>query len=142
MRPKRVILLVDDNERTLSTRRFLLETRGYRVLSASSPHEALEIAEAALPRSIDLLLTDFVMPQMDGNQLALRFLQVQPNAATMIVSGLVAVPPTCNAHVFLPKGAATPAEMLERIRVLLAHRRSAKKLPGLAVYEVTDRRTA
>ena len=49
MRPKKVILCVDDNEQALSVRTFLLETRGYRVITASSSKEALEILQRTIP---------------------------------------------------------------------------------------------
>ena len=53
MRPKKTILCVDDNEQILSVRTFLLETRGYRVIAAHTPQEALEFSSAPLPaRSI------------------------------------------------------------------------------------------
>ncbi|HEY0308717.1 MAG TPA: response regulator, partial [Acidobacteriaceae bacterium] len=40
MRPKKTILCVDDNEQALSVRKFLLETRGYRVLAVGTAQEA------------------------------------------------------------------------------------------------------
>ena len=42
MRPKKTILCVDDNEQALSVRKFMLETRGYRVLASLVPEEAIE----------------------------------------------------------------------------------------------------
>ena len=128
MRPKKTILCVDSNEHTLSVRTFLLETRGYRVLSVGTAHEALELVETSLPGSIDLLLCDLLLPQMDGNELVRRAKQVQPALPAMIVSGTVNTADRAgNADVFLPKGAASPAELIERIRVLVARRRGPKK---------------
>ena len=69
MRPKKIILCVDDNEQVLSVRTFLLETRGYRVVQSPSAEHALEYMQQALPGTIDLLLCDLLMPQMDGNEL-------------------------------------------------------------------------
>ena len=43
MRPKKTILCVDDNEQALSVRKFMLETRGYRVLTATGSEAALEL---------------------------------------------------------------------------------------------------
>ncbi len=128
LRPKKTILCVDDNETVLSVRTFLLETRGYRVLSANNPMDALEILERALPGSIDLLLCDLLMPQMDGNELVRRAKHLHTGLPAMIVSGTVtAFDRALCADVFLPKGAATPAEMIERIRVLVARKRGPKK---------------
>lgn len=129
MRPKKTILCVDDNEQALSVRTFLLETRGYRVIAAPSAHHALEVVERSLPGSIDLLLCDLIMPQMDGNELVRRAKQLHPGLPAMIVSGTVnAFDRALHADVFLPKGAYSTAEMIERIRVLVARKRGPKKV--------------
>ena len=128
LRPKKTILCVDGNETVLSVRTFLLETRGYRVLSARSSNEALELLERLLPGSLDLILCDLVMPQMDGNELVRRAKQLHPGLPAMIISGTVnSFDRALCADVFLPKGAATPAEMIERIRILVARKRGPKK---------------
>ena len=128
MRPKKVILCVDDNEQVLSVRTFLLETRGYRVLSVGTAEEALDQLRAAVTGTIDLLLCDLLMPQMDGNELVRRAKQLHPGLPAMIVSGTVnAADRAVHADVFLPKGASSPAEMIERIRVLVARKRGPKK---------------
>jgi two-component system response regulator CpxR len=128
MRPKKTILCVDDNEQVLSVRTFLLETRGYRVLTATSAQEALEYIERAVPGSIDLLLSDLIMPQMDGNELVRRAKQLHRGLPAMIVSGTVnSYDRAVYADVFLPKGASSPAEMIERIRILVARKRGPKK---------------
>ena len=129
MRPKKTILCVDDNEQVLSVRTFLLETRGYRVLTALSPHDALGLIEQAVPGTIDLLLCDLLMPQMDGNELVRRAKLLHPCLPAMIISGTVnAFERAGCADIFLPKGASSPAEMMERIRVLVARRRGPKKM--------------
>jgi CheY-like chemotaxis protein len=129
LRPKKTILCVDDNEQALSVRTFLLETRGYRVIPALSPQHALEVVKQSMPGSLDLLLSDLNMPQMDGNELVRRAKQLQPTLPAMIVSGTTGSNDrACCADVFLPKGASSPAEMIERIRVLVARKRGPKKL--------------
>ena len=128
MRPKKTILCVDDNEQALSVRKFLLETRGYRVLAVATAHEALEILERALPGSIDLLLSDLLMPTMDGNELIRRAKDMSPALPAMLISGTVKqYERGIRADVFLPKGVCSPVEMLERIRVLVARKRGPKK---------------
>jgi two-component system, OmpR family, response regulator CpxR len=128
MRPKKTILCVDDNDQALSVRKFLLETRGYRVLTAATAHEALEILESALPGSIDLLLSDLLMPIMDGNELIRRAKDLNPALPAMLISGSVKqYERGVRADVFLPKGVCSPVEMLERIRVLVARKRGPKK---------------
>ena len=129
MRPKKLILCVDDNEQVLSVRTFLLETRGYRVVTAPGADDALEQLRQAPPGTIDLLLCDLVMPGMDGNELVRRAKQLHPGLPAMIVSGTVhAAERAVCADVFLPKGASSPSEMLERIRVLVARKRGPKKV--------------
>jgi CheY-like chemotaxis protein len=141
MRPKKTILCVDDNEQALSVRKFLLETRGYRVLTATTANEALEILEQALPGSIDLLLSDLLMPGMDGNELIRRAKDLSPALPSMLISGSVKqYERGIRADVFLPKGVCSPVEMLERIRVLVARKRGPKKavVPVVHVDHVED----
>ena len=128
MRPKKTILCVDDNEQVLSVRKFLLETRGYRVISVLTPQSALDVIQEAPPGSIDLLLCDLLMPQMDGNELVRRAKHTHPGLPAMIISGTVnAFDRASAADAFLPKGACSPAEMIERIRILVARKRGPKK---------------
>lgn len=125
MRPRKVILCVDDNEQALSVRKFLLETRGYRVISALSSEEALDIFRSG---GIDLVLSDLLMPQMDGNELVRRMKEFMPEVPMILLSGTVkAFDRASHADAFLPKGACTPLEMLEKIRIMSARKRGPKK---------------
>jgi two-component system, OmpR family, response regulator CpxR len=129
MRPKKTILCVDDNEQALSVRKFLLETRGYRVLTASSSQQALELFREG---GIDLVLSDLVMPYMDGNELIRCMKELAPEVPTRLISGSVKAFDRANrADAFLPKGACSPVEMLERIRVMVARKRGPKKGHGV-----------
>lgn len=128
MRPRKTILCVEDNEQVLSVRKFLLETRGYRVLAMSSAAEALEYLQSAAQGSLDLLMADLIMPQMDGNELIRKAKQIHPGLPTLLVSGTVtSFDRAAAADAFLPKGACTPAEVLDRIRILVARKRGPKK---------------
>ena len=139
MRPKKTILCVDDNEQVLSVRTFLLETRGYRIIAANSAQEALEVLERSVPGTLDLILCDLLMPQMDGNELVRRAKQLHPGLPAMIVSGTVnAFDRALHADVFLPKGACSPAEMIERIRVLVARKRGPKKAASPSSTQPSD----
>ncbi|MDE1156042.1 MAG: response regulator [Acidobacteriaceae bacterium] len=130
MRPRKTILCVDDNEQILSVRKFLLETRGYRVVSSASAAEALEYLKDAPQGSVDLLLSDLLLPQMDGNELVQRAKQLHPALPTLLISGTVtAFERATAADAFLPKGASTPAELIDRIRILVARKRGPKKQP-------------
>jgi two-component system, OmpR family, response regulator CpxR len=128
MRPRKTILCVEDNEQVLSVRKFLLETRGYRVLAMGSSAEALEYLQGAAQGSVDLLMADLIMPTMDGNELIRKAKQVHPTLPTLLVSGTVtSFDRAAAADAFLPKGACTPAEVLDRIRILVARKRGPKK---------------
>ncbi len=128
MRPKKVILCVDNNEQTLSVRTFLLETRGYRVIAKTSSQQALEVLERTAQGALDLLIADLLLPGMDGNELVRRAKQIHPSLPALIVSGTVAAQDRAlAADAFLPKGAGTAVELLERIRVLVARKRGPKK---------------
>ena len=140
MRPKKTILCVDDNEQALSVRKFLLETRGYRVLTALGSERALEIFREG---GIDLVVSDLIMPYMDGNELIRRMKELAPDVPAILISGSVKAFDRANrADAFLPKGACSPVEMLERIRLMVARKRGPKKGHGLrplAAAEAADR---
>ena len=126
MKPKRTILCVDDNEQSLSIRKVMLETRGYRVLTSPNGREALEIFRQG---GIDLLLTDLVMPEVDGNELIRRAKELSPFTPAILFSGHTKfVTSDSCADLFLPKGAHAPIELLERIRLMLVRKRGPKKV--------------
>ena len=126
MRPKKVILCIDDNEQSLSIRKFMLETRGYRVLSALSGREAIELFQHA--GTVDLVLTDLVMPEMDGAEVIRVLKELAPEIPMILISGKVKMyEKGTRADVFLPKGTYPAAELLEKIRMLLVKKRGPKK---------------
>jgi two-component system response regulator CpxR len=128
MRPRKTIVCVEDNEQVLSVRRFLLETRGYRVVACTTAAEALDYLQGTMPGEVDLLMSDVLMPQMDGNELVRRAKQMLPGLPTLLVSGTVTSGERAlAADAFLPKGGCTPAEVLDRIRILVARKRGPKK---------------
>jgi CheY-like chemotaxis protein len=138
MRPKKVILCIDDNEQSLSIRKFMLETRGYRVLSAVSGREAIDRFQQA--GTVDLVLTDLVMPEMDGAEVIRVLKELAPDIPMILISGKVKMyEKGTRADLFLPKGAYPPAELLEKIRVLLIKKRGPKKL--VAVQDFAPPRT-
>lgn len=125
MRPKKTILCVDDNEQGLAVRKFLLETRGYRVLTAVCAQDAIDLLRNG---GIDLVLGDLIMPRMDGNEMVLRMKDIAPDVPMVLLSGTVkAFDRACHADAFLPKGSCSPVELLERIRVMIARKRGPKK---------------
>ena len=125
MRSKRTILCVDDNEQALSIRKLMLETRGYRVLACTSGHQALEVFRQG---GVDLVLTDLLMPGLDGAGLVGKIKDASPETPAILFSGKVkAYEKDTRADVFLPKGMYAPVELLERIRLLLVRKRGPKR---------------
>jgi two-component system, cell cycle sensor histidine kinase and response regulator CckA len=86
---KETILLVEDEPSILHLGKRTLEKLGYRVLAADSPGEALRLAEQN-PGEIHLLLTDVIMPEMNGRDLAKRLLSLYPDLKRLFMSGYTA----------------------------------------------------
>jgi two-component system cell cycle sensor histidine kinase/response regulator CckA len=80
------VLLVEDEDIVRELSRQVLESCGYDVIEASSGGEALEIYKGA-GRKIDLLMTDMVMPEIDGTELARRLDGLQPGLKVLFTSG-------------------------------------------------------
>ncbi len=136
MKPKKTILCVDDNEQALSIRKIMLETRGYRVLACNSGELALEAFRRG---GVDLVLTDLIMPGVDGSRLIEEIKNLSPQTPAILISGRTKVYERDTlADVFLPKGMYEPVDLLERIRLLLVRKRGPKRplelrAPALAV---------
>jgi CheY-like chemotaxis protein len=125
MKPKRTILCVDENEQSLSIRKIMLETRGYRVVACSGGEEALDRFKKG---GVDLVLTDLIVPGLDGSKLIDKIKEISPQTPTILLSGKVKIyDGNTRADVFLSKGTYAPAELLERIRLLLVRKRGPKR---------------
>src|SRR3954465_8489799 len=82
--PPRTVLIVDDDAQMLRLLQAMLGPQQVEVLSSPRPSEALRICGE---RSIDVLISDFFMPEMDGGKLAERVWKLHPNAAILLISG-------------------------------------------------------
>jgi two-component system, cell cycle sensor histidine kinase and response regulator CckA len=80
------ILIAEDNESVLAFARTLLGKLGYHVLWASDARAALQVAESYRER-IDLLITDVVMPGMNGRELSERVVVIHPETKVLFTSG-------------------------------------------------------
>ncbi|MBU5637641.1 response regulator [Geomonas sp. Red69] len=80
------VLLVEDEEMLLWLTTRLLEEMGLKVIQAQDPLEALEISRQR-GEEIDLVLTDVVMPEMNGRELAERIRESRPDAKVLFMSG-------------------------------------------------------
>ena len=125
MRPKKVILCVDDNEQELSVLKFMLATNGYRVVSATSGQEAIAVFSGT---PVDLVLADYAMPQMDGNQLVDRLKQSAPHVPMILLGDLQKMSGEIHAaDALLAKKNCSTQELLERIRLMSARKRGPRK---------------
>ena len=82
----KTILVVEDTFEVLDIIKETLGTCGYNLLTASHPREAIELVEKHSGK-IDLLLTDVVMPEMNGTELAIRLEALQPAMKVIYMSG-------------------------------------------------------
>jgi CheY-like chemotaxis protein len=82
------ILVVDDEPMALKLVQTILEKRGFDVLLSTSGAEALKIYESERDR-IELLISDIVMPEMDGATLASQIVAQNPELPVLFMSGLV-----------------------------------------------------
>jgi len=86
---KETILLVEDEPTILRMTRMMLERKGYIVISAATPSEAIE--KAKNPSTvIDLLMTDVVMPEMNGRDLAANVTAIHADIKLLFMSGYTA----------------------------------------------------
>jgi nitrogen-specific signal transduction histidine kinase/CheY-like chemotaxis protein len=83
------ILLVEDDLPFLKLTRKILHGLGYTILTANTPGEALRVASEYAGR-IHLLVTDVIMPEMDGRELVERTISIRPDIKHMFMSGYTA----------------------------------------------------
>lgn len=91
------ILVVDDQAGVRDPLARILERSGYQVLAASTPAEALDVAQRH-EQQIDLLITDVFMPGMSGRQLSEQLTGRMPQLRTVLMSGFHATDPQANDH--------------------------------------------
>jgi CheY-like chemotaxis protein len=120
----RTILVVDDQESILRLARSILEGQGYQVLVAASPADALETARR-YPGPIAVLVSDLMMPGMDGGTLAERILERRPDIAVLFMSGYaddaIRLVGRWSASGFLSKP-FTPTGLLKMVRDVVDRR--------------------
>ena len=113
----KVILCVDDEPVGLAVRKMLIESRGYRVLTAENGADALVLFST---ERLDLVVLDYRMPGMNGDVVARRMKDLRPDLPIILLSAYVDLPTETLALVDrgLMKG-DSPSTLLEAIAVLL-----------------------
>jgi CheY-like chemotaxis protein len=117
------VLVVEDEELVRVAARRILEQNGYRVIEAAHGADALQLCADATHQAIELVVTDIVMPGMNGQELARRLAVTRPNIKVLFVTGYAddvlsqhgsQTPPTA----YLQKP-FTPGTLLGKVRELL-----------------------
>jgi len=111
------VLIVDDDPQILRLVERMLGGRRVKVLLAPGPANALQICEQ---ETVHLLISDVVMPEMDGNRLAERVLKLHPEASVLLMSGYSRESPLVrHPHVRFLRKPFFPSDLLENLRELL-----------------------
>ena len=111
----RTVLIVDDPQ-VLRLIESMLKPRNVRVLVAPRPSEALRICEN---QSIDLLISDMKMPDMDGIRLAGRVLKLYPEARVLLISGYFHSAPDGAKQIRFLAKPFFPSELIRHLQELL-----------------------
>jgi DNA-binding response OmpR family regulator len=118
--PQRTILCVDDEPTALRIRGLLLEHAGYKVFPAPDATAALKIFKSQI---IDLVISDYLLPDLTGTELTLEMKLARPFVPVMLLSGITELPGGVeHADVFMSK-LGGPVELLEKVADLLRCRR-------------------
>ena len=84
-----VVLCIDDNEDVLECEKAFLESFGYTVLTAASGGKGLELASIY---PVDVVIVDYLMPEMNGQEVAIEMRRLKPQAPIIMLSGSMDVP--------------------------------------------------
>jgi two-component system, cell cycle sensor histidine kinase and response regulator CckA len=103
------ILLVEDESRVREVMEMTLSLNGYQVLAVGSATEALEIIEK-YEDTIEMMVTDFALPHMNGVTLAARLKRLRPHAKVLYVSGF----PKQDVLDFHERGGRSAIEFLQK----------------------------
>jgi CheY-like chemotaxis protein len=80
-----IILLAEDEDRVREAGCEILESLGYRVLAAANGQQAMQVYRSA--ERVDLVLTDLVMPEMGGKELAQELRKIAPHVKVLAITG-------------------------------------------------------
>jgi CheY-like chemotaxis protein len=129
------ILLVEDDEQVRTVAHEILRRNGYVVLEARDADEALAVSSEH-PGTIDLLLTDVVMPKMNGRELARKLASLRSDTRVLFMSGytsgVIVQRDIVEAGVSLVQKPFTPDVLLKKVREVIDSRlpTSATRSPG------------
>jgi CheY-like chemotaxis protein len=118
------ILCIDDEEPALLLRRRVLEKAGYRVFTALTGKEGIEIFRF---QSIDAVIVDYWMADLDGLDVAAELKKLNPKTPVIMLSGYTSILDEGFGRVdlWLRKGEGDPNQLLLAVAQLLSRSRSA-----------------
>lgn len=113
----KTVLCVDDEKIGLRVRKIMLESRGYRVLTANSGPEGLQVFDE---NEVDLVVLDYYMPDQNGGEVAAEMRRRRPGVPIVYLSAYISLPPEALsvADAFLTKG-DPPDVLIQKIQNLL-----------------------
>ena len=117
------VLVVDDEPFIRSMMTEVLQKEGHSVFTAGCSAQALSLFRSHC-REIDLLITDIVMPEMDGPALANKIQAERPGLPVLLMSGSCDTRELNNSFEFLPKPFSI-SDLLKRVRSLAQRREAA-----------------
>ncbi len=99
---KKVILCIDDDQSVLECESEFLENFGYTVLMAPSGSEGLKLASKGF---FDVVIVDYCMPEMSGQEVAIKMRELSPQTKIIMLSGATDIPEDVltSVDVFVPK---------------------------------------
>jgi CheY-like chemotaxis protein len=113
----KTVLCVDDEKIGLRVRKIMLESRGFKVLTANNGPEGLKLFEE---NQIDLVVLDYYMPDQNGGEVAAEMRRRRPGVPIVYLSAYISLPPEALsvADAFLTKG-DPPDVLIQKIQNLL-----------------------
>ena len=118
LKGQETVLIVDDEDQVLTLGQIILSAYGYRVLTANSGQKALDVLGAK--ESIDLVITDLVMPVMSGRELIQHIRNLTPDVRILCTSGYVWSGGQTHEAAYLQKP-FTARDLLLKVKQVLAN---------------------
>lgn len=117
----KTILLIDDNAIQAATRQTILRRAGYYVIPMLSPIRALEqFQQNDFPATIDVVITDHVMPDMRGSEFVRSLRKIRPDLPVLVISGMEeAEEEYADMHVLFRLKPLLPDNLLASVHALL-----------------------
>lgn len=113
----KTVLCVDDEKIGLRVRKIMLESHGFKVLTASSGEQGLEVFDK---HDVDLVVLDYYMPGLNGGQVAAEMRRRRPDVPIIFLSAYFSLPPNDLelANAFITKG-DPPDVLIDKIEQLV-----------------------